>query len=180
MHLDGRKRNPESVRDLLVEKPLGDELRHLEFALGQAFGRGLHLCALVGGAHFVEALLHGLPDSFDEDFRIDGLHEKVKRPAVHGLHRHRDVAVGRKKDDGDRFAALDERLLQFHPGHPGHAVVEQKATRPRRIVHRKKGNRRRIGEHVEPRHADQKGGAPQEFLIVVDDAYERFRHFSSP
>ena len=180
MHLDGRKRNPESVRDLLVEKPLRDELRHFKFPFRKALGRGLHLRAFVGGSHFVEALLHGFLHRRDEDFGIDWLHEKVKRPAVHGLHRHRNVAVGRKKDDGNRLAALDERLLQFHPGHPGHAVVEQKATRPRRIVHRKKGDRRRIGEHVEPRHADQKGGAPQEFLIVVDDAYERFRHFSSP
>ena len=66
-------------------------------------------------------------DAGEQFAAADRLLDEVRRAGLHGLHRHRHVAVAGDHDGGQPMARIVQPLQQFEPAHSGQIGVDQEA-----------------------------------------------------
>ena len=103
---------------------------------------------------------------------------------MHGLHSHGNIAVGGQKNHREQTASLNERLMELHPSHVGHAVVKEQAARAPRIIHFQKCSCTLVSHDLPAAHTQQECQTFQLLGIIIHDPYERriqsFCHCTPP
>jgi hypothetical protein len=128
------------------------------------------------GAPILHVLRHRPLNGVQQVLGLEGLGEKIDRPALHGLDAHRDVDVTRDEHDRHSSPPRCQRLLQFEPGEAGHPHIQHQAARTAVPFAREElsGRGERLdrvpGRRQQSRHALPHGG------VIVHDEDHRSRH----
>src|SRR3989442_14067349 len=130
MDLDGDFAGAQLGGDLLVEEARDDQGHHLTLARRQRLVPPAQLSQLRPPAALRAVAVNRLLNGVQQLLVTEGLREKFHRPGLHGLHRHRHVALTRDEDDRDRGSRLGEFALEIDAPPPRHAPPAAAAPRP--------------------------------------------------
>src|SRR2546425_5708006 len=169
MDLDGDFAGAQLGGDLLVEEARDDQGHHLTLARRQRLVPPAQLSQLRPPAALRAVAVNRLLNGVQQLLVTEGLREKFHRPGLHGLHRHRHVAMTRDEDDRDRGSRLGEFALEIEATQPGQAHIEDEAPGPIRTLAPQELLRRPERLDPEPDRRDQAPGRFANRPIVVDD-----------
>ena len=111
VHIDGFHADVQLPGDHLAGLAVDHQHQHFTFAAGQQRKLALQVAALLLIGLGVHGGLQRCLDTVDHLLRVVGLLDEVQRAILHGIDRHRNVAMGRNEDGRQGAAALVEDFL---------------------------------------------------------------------
>jgi hypothetical protein len=112
-------------------------------------------------------------DRIEQFLMPEGLGKKLHRSRLHGLDRHRNVSVSRKKNDGNADFPSLQLVLQIQAADAGQSHIQNQATRTVPTLQGQKFLRSSKTLRVQPDGLQQFLERLAHVSIIVDDKYRR-------
>ncbi len=174
MDLDGALTDTQVGGHDLVGFAAGHHVEHLALAWRERFESLADHGPLLEHGAVGAVLLQRALNTVDQVLVAEGLLQEVERTGLHGLHRHRHIAVAGNENDRDHRAQPVELLLQLQAAHFRHAHVQHQAARLSGVVVLQEfAGRSQCRGHQPDGLQQQAQRAPDSLVIVNDEDHRR-------